>query len=138
MAIEKIELISRIPQSAAKAELGNEVEQHFTLTHRGEVTLDAYSSDDGTKACRHFKVHMDQQSATMTMVYIDLIFTGTPVLSQTPDIGNWQLTIYSDDGEPRQFTGAMDSEVVFDGRSISFGIRKFVPITNLLLFDGKW
>ncbi|MCI1821897.1 hypothetical protein [Megasphaera sueciensis] len=135
MAILSIELVSKIPRTVDQMPK-DEVEQHLIITHKGEVSFDSYTADNKKEPCRHFIVHMDQHAITMALVYLDLYFEDKSMIYHKQGEGEWQLTI-RDDECLKKFTGSLGEDVLFNGRSISYGLRKFIPITDLWLFDGK-
>lgn len=136
MAILSIELVSKIPITVDQMP-GDEVEQHLIITHKGEVSFDSYTANNKKEPCRHFMVHMDQHAITMALVYLDLYFGEESVIYHTQGEAKWQLTIREDEECLKKFTGPLGEDILFNGRSISYGLRKFIPITDLWLFDGK-
>ena len=74
---------------------------------------------------------------TMALVYLDLYFEEESVICHTQGERKWQLTIREDDESLKTVTGSLGEDILFNGRSISYGLRKFIPITDLWLFDGK-
>jgi len=136
MAILSIELVSKIPITVDQMP-EDEVEQHLIITHKGEVSFDSYTADNKKEPCRHFMVHMDQHAITMALVYLDLYFEEESVICHTQGERKWQLTIREDDESLKTVTGSLGEDILFNGRSISYGLRKFIPITDLWLFDGK-
>lgn len=58
------------------------------------------------------------------------------LLEQLMDVGDWTLELINTDGKSFKYTGALFSDLELDNVGLSSLIRKYLGMSDLLVFDG--
>ena len=139
MAVKDVRLISNVIGYGPEPLFNEEVEQHLTISSRGEVCCRRFVyGDDGEDFVikNEERVNISEEAANRILAYIDKFIEKYEPIWAT-DSGRWQLEALFDDGSNMSIRGPMIGTEPIDGIDLSEMIREEVPIEGMFLFDGN-
>lgn len=73
---------------------------------------------------------------TYLLSHVAMYFSKDYPLDLVMDVGDWTLELINTDGKSFKYTGALFSDLELDNVGLSSLIRKYLGMSDLLVFDG--
>ena len=118
----------------------DEIEQHLSLYSDGRVFFSGYvyGFDDDIKYKRNrskqFKI--SEFEMTYLLSHVAMYFSKDFPLDLVMDAGYWTLEIINTEGKSFKYEGALFSDLMLDDVGLSSLVRKYLGMSDLLIFDG--
>ena len=118
----------------------DEIEQHLSLYSDGRVFFSGYvfgfDSDIKYQKSRSKQFKIPTLEMTYLLSHIAMYFSKDFPLDLVMDVGDWTLELINSEGKSFKYEGALFSDLKFDDVGLSYIIRKYLGMSDLLVFDG--
>jgi len=122
--------------------MGDEVEQHLTITEDGRIWLTRYAINEDLNFAdyekteqKQFKIEPDK--AQMLLSKFTKYFRDEYEINFATDVGSFEMWIDDDEGKKAYFVGPLISEFVVDGFDLSQLVRDTLNDQTLFVFDDN-
>ena len=118
----------------------DEIEQHLSLYSDGRVFFSGYVFGNNYEVkyqrSRGKQFKIPALVMTYLLSHVAMYFSKDFPLDLVMDVGDWTLELINTDGKSFKYTGALFSDLELDNVGLSSLIRKYLGMSDLLVFDG--
>ena len=139
LQIQKVRIVSNNICYGPEPLPEDEVEQHLTISVSGRVWFAGYKYANGVgkfEICRRQHFAIGKPVAKEILALFSQYINSDQLVCYATDIGNWEMVITDTEGKECTFKGSLCGGVAVGDIDLTQFIRKFLPIEQLLVFDG--
>lgn len=139
-SVHRMRLVSNNIGYGPCPEPDDEVEQCLILSADGDVHFFSFYYGDGEPYDREKEQRVKtipEEKAQELLSIIAAYFEHNPDGHFATDVGEWTLTLTSEDGTETRYEGSLCDGYEFEGKNLSKVLREAVGMTDLFAFDDR-